>query len=85
MKKRKSDGRFPLIRMIHVIGIADEKKYSRQYSKKSAPSCNDCSATVVTEQVPRIRKAQGRNCYPSWFRRRHLFIRIKNPEVIYRN
>ena len=36
------------------------KNCIRKYLRKSVPNCNDSAATIVTEELPRIRRAIGK-------------------------
>ena len=44
--------------------IANDRKCNHQFSKQSAPSCKECTSTIVTEQFPKIGRAIGRNLLP---------------------
>ena len=44
--------------------IANDRKCNHQFSKQSAPSCKECTSTIVTELFPKIGRAIGRNLLP---------------------
>ena len=71
--KRKPDRWFSPIKNRSMLAILDEKNYFCHFSKNSAPICNDCAATNVTEQITRIKLADGR----TWLWKRPFFTWIQ--------
>ena len=40
------------------------QKYRQRYLRKNTPSCNECTATILTDQFPGIRRSIGRILLP---------------------